>query len=601
MPPLTEELLRSVLLGRQRHPNYNRCVELANALTVHADGLYPGALIDERRPSESPEIKEYRKKIYKPITRRPLSKIITSLGKIRRSPDWSVQYTPGSTPAVVPESETLEEYCEKKYPVHASVTSWMFSEVLRRYALDANAVVAVIPKSVEVAATEFLQPVGMIFESKQVLDYLPGEYAMLQSSETVPYFSPQGRVRYEDGAVCYVVTPTYVERREQTSRAQDFIVRWRYEHGFGELPAFKVGGQFLASKSNDIIYQSRIADIVPSLDEAAREYSDLQAEIVQHIHSEKYVYTNTECPDCRGVGTVKREGENKTCPHCNGLGSVRSVTPYGTHIITLAKAGEATMPTPPIGYIQKQTEIARLQDERIRQHIYDALSAVNMEFLAETPLNQSGTAKEVDKDELNNLVGAIAEDLVAIMDKVYRLIAEYRYATLVPNAEKRRAMLPAIPVPERFDLLNTSHIMTELTAAKTAGVNPVLVRNLEVDYSAKKFNANPEVSDFLRTVYALDPLPGITEDEKMVRLSNGGITEQSYIISCNIIAFVQRAAHEDKEFSRKPLPEQQKVVERYAEEVLQANSAKEQAMQMLAQPAAAPNNPNQEQQPADVE
>jgi len=123
MPNVTAELIKNVLLKGQRHHNYDESVKLANYIAVHADGLYPGELIDERRPSESPEIKDYRKKIYKPITKRPVSKIITSLGKIRRSPDWSIQYNQDSVPSAVPQQETLEEYCEKKYPVHKSITN----------------------------------------------------------------------------------------------------------------------------------------------------------------------------------------------------------------------------------------------------------------------------------------------------------------------------------------------------------------------------------------------------------------------------------------------------------------------------------------------
>ena len=110
-----------------------------------------------------------------------------------------------------------------------------------------------------------------------------------------------------------------------------------------------------------------LAYLSNTLDEAAREYSDLQAEIVQHIHSEKYAYTNSECPECHGAGTVRdKDGKNVTCTKCHGTGSVLQVSPYGVHLINAAKAGEQQLPAPPIGYIQKSADIARLQDERVR-------------------------------------------------------------------------------------------------------------------------------------------------------------------------------------------------------------------------------------------
>jgi hypothetical protein len=593
MEQITIEQLKTIFSRNQQHANYNSTVALAKKLIIHADGLYPEDLISERRPSESPETKDYRKKIYRPITESAVSKIISSLGKIRRSPDWVIQYNRDKFPASIPDDATLEVYCEKEYPSFSSVTNWVFSDLLRRYVLDANAVVAVIPQRLPKSSTEYLQPVAMLFESAQVLDYEPGNYMVLQSSETVKYSSPQDRNIYNNGKVFYVLTTEFVARYEQSARLSDFKKAWSYTHNFGSLPAFKAGGLFFEKRNNDIIFKSRIAGIVPHLDEAVREYSDLQAEILQHIHSEKYIYINSECPECKGLGVHLQDDKRNRCTRCNGSGSVRSVTPYGVHEIIPAKVGESVVPTPPIGYIQKQTDIARLQDERVDKHIYKALAAINMEFLMDTPLNQSGVAKEVDKDELNNLVGAIAEDLVAVMDKVYFYINEYRYSEILQDKDKRRLMLPAIPVPERFDLLNSSHIMAEIASAKTAGVSSVLVRTMEVDYAKKRFNANPEVSYFLQTVYDLDPLAGLTDDEKMSRLSNGGITELSYILSSNINAFVQRAVKEDAAFYSKTFDEQQKIVLGYAKEVQSENSAAQQVRQTvnaLDEPNNAPNN-----------
>jgi hypothetical protein len=307
--------------------------------------------------------------------------------------------------------------------------------------------------------------------------------------------------------------------------------------------------------------------MIPSLNEAVREYSDLQAEIVQHIYSEKYIFTNTECPECRGnpkKGTI--------CKTCGGNGFINSKSPYGIYLVSPPKPGE-TVPTPPIDYVKKQTDIATLQDTRVKNHLIDALSSVNMEFLAETPLNQSGTAKEVDRDELNVFVSAIAEDIVAIMDNSYYFINEYRYSGVVPDAETRRDMLPAIQVPEKYNIMSESMIIAEITAARSASVNAEIIRALEVDYAKKKFFTNPEKSYMLDAIYKLDPLPGISEDEKMTRLSNGGITEIAYIISCNIVSFVQQAVFEDAEFYRRSFDSQKAKMIEFAKKVQEENSA----------------------------
>jgi hypothetical protein len=320
--------------------------------------------------------------------------------------------------------------------------------------------------------------------------------------------------------------------------------------------------------------------MIPSLNEAAREYSDLQAEIVQHIHSEKYIYTNTECPVCRGNGTIMGEkdadGNHKKCTHCNGSGNINSISPYGEYLVAPGrKTDEYQLPTPPLGYIQKSTEIARLQDERVRNHIFDSLSAVNMEFLAETPLNQSGIAKEVDRDELNNFVNSIAEDVVMVLDNVYYFICHYRYSFLVMNREEREKMLPVIAVPEKFDLLNSSLLINEIQTAKTAKVNPVLIKYMEIELARKKYNADSQISCEVECVFELDPLYGYEQDDKMTMLSNGGITERDYIVSCNIAQFVQRAFNENIDFNQKSFAEKQKLITGYADEVIKENSVKE--------------------------
>ena len=66
--------------------------------------------------------------------------------------------------------------------------------------------------------------------------------------------------------------------------------------------------------------------------------------------------------------------------------------------------------------------------------------------------------------------------------------------------------------------------------------------------------------------FELDPLYGVTEDEKMTRKSNGGVTDTDYIISCNILQFVQRAMAEDADFYRRKLSEKQAKIKAFAEE-----------------------------------
>ncbi|MBR3647120.1 MAG: zinc finger-like domain-containing protein [Paludibacteraceae bacterium] len=568
------------------YPNKKLCMELAKQLSVHANGEMPDEKIMSRRPSEPEEIKNYRKTIYVPKTKQAISKVIHSLEKIRRAQDWSIQYDAESFPSSIAKNETLDQYCEYNYPTFTSITNWAFAELLKRSLIDANGIVAVVLESLPKSKSEYCKPVAKFFGCEQIIEFVEDEYVVLKSKDTTTFYSETkngGRRINTNGAIYYILTQNEFVKYEQTGAAK-YDPKQVYVHNCGKLPAWKVGGIYKARMNNDTVFESRLSGMVPDLDEAAREYSDLQAEVVQHIHSEKYAYTNTECPHCKGLGhIIGEDGKTTTCQHCNGSGRVLNTSPYGMHLIDAARAGELQVPAPPIGYIQKDTSIAKLQDERVRNHIKDALAAVNMEFLAETPIEQSGVAKAYDATELNNFVNSVAEDLVRNIDNVYYFINEYRYRTIVPSDDARKKMLPAVNVPTKFDIVNTTILMQELQGARQAEANPETLRVLETNYAKMQFNTAPEVADRLKTVFELDPLFGIKEENKMTMLQNGGITETAYIISCNIHAFVERAIHDNKDFYNMDYDAKNKVLEKYADEVRKetAKKAEEKAKQGL--------------------
>ena len=565
MPPeITSDFVKNAL--NYRHPNYNLTISLAESIKIHAEGLFPEKLIAERRPSESLETFTYRKKIYEPITKESIGKVFTELQKIRRSKDWSIAYDDEEIPKVISSEETLEKYCEENYPGFDSVTNWTFAELLRRYLIDANSFVAMVLKESPKASNEYPKPIIEVFSSDQVLDHVENEYVVLKSADKNVYKA--GNNRSYQGDIIYIITTTQILRYKQVSGSMELDME--YNHNFGYLPAFKAGGEYKCRVNNDTIYESRIHYMVPELNEAVRENSDLQAEIVQHIHSEKYYYTNTDCPDCRGFGKNLKNKE-VDCKHCNGSGRITNISPYGVYLIDMAKAGEQNAPAPPMGYIQKDTTIAKLQDDRVEKHLYKALASINMEFLSKVQLNQSGIAKEVDRDALNTFVNSIAEDIVRILDKVYKFICDARYSVIIPNEELRDKLLPSISVPEKFDILNSGYFLDEIVKSE-GKINPNLNKYLQIEYTRKRYHADPLKADELQCIFNLDPFYGNTQDEKMTMLANNGITELDYVISCNIVQLVNQAINEKDNFLRKTYSEKKEIIKTYAQAIIAENT-----------------------------
>lgn len=559
-------------------------------MCVHADGLFPVKLIEERRPNEPLEVLNYRKKIFKAKTKPTFSKIFSSLQKIRRSSDWSIRYE-GDFPKIA-EGETLEDYADTNYPGFKSLTNWVFTLLLRKYLIDPNSIVYVAPTETTVEQTEYLKPIAQIFDSKYVIDFVEDDYAVLLDPKGCYYNSGNSLVKGKSYIIC---TTQQILIYNQVNGKGRFALVSEYDHGLEMLPVFKVKGVIIDQVANTYLYESRISGILPELDEAIREYSDLQAGKVTHLYPERWEITQHECTSCKG--TMKRPNPLWTegcgleqflaCDRCNNGYVVAG--PYSKIVVKPAGMGEQNIPTPPAGYVEKDVEILKLMEESVENHIYNALAAINFEFLAKAPLAQSGVAKAYDSDEMNNTAHSIAEDIVACMDKIYLLIARWRYKNLYPFDDIDN-MVPVIAVPEKFDILSAAHTQEEIKAAKDSKTNPVIISALEIDYSARRFNADPEVRDRVQLILSLDPLPNISEDDKMSRLSNKGITLETYVISSNIQAFVQRALEENEGFADMELQKQQEIMVKYAEEIMN-----EQEVEVPVDPALDgvkdPNNP----------
>lgn len=562
--------------GEKKQYFYQDASDCWEEFKPHSSGCFPAKLIEQRRPNETLEVFAYRKLIWEPITKPTFWRIITSLGKIRRSQDWVITYPNNRSDfSKIIDDETLEQYCENEYPYFTSLTNWIFSVCLKEYLTDPNGVIFIMPLSADIADNEYVEPFTTVFNCCDVIYFDENGYCILNDPEGTYYMNKKTQ---EKGKAFFVVTDTYIQRVVQIDSKSNFDEDYIYEHGLGEMPVFRLGGIISESQGKNYLYESRISGILPELNEAVREYSDLQAGKVTNIYVERWEYTSHECTVCKGKGLVQnplwsqgcgaeiaREIQCQFCSHGYVVAG-----PYSKVIVKPAEVGQQQVPLPPAGYIEKDVAIVELMDKSVADHIHRALSAINFQFLDQVPLNISGKGKEVDKDELNNTVSAIAEDLIRIMDNCYRLIAYYRYKASYTQDEIND-MVPMIPVPERFDLLSSDYMQTELKSAKDAKINPIITSAMEIDYAAKRFGTQKEIRESVALCAKLDPFSNVAEDDKMVRLSNKGIAQEDYVISSNIYQFVQRALEENKEFYDMELVEQKKVMQTYAQEIIAGN------------------------------
>lgn len=564
MPKLefTSAELKAYFTDKRKYYYCDKAREKEKEMRVHADGIFPGCLIEERRPSESIEVLTYRKKIFKPITKPYFGKIENTLQKIRRSSDWSIKYPDASFDRVV-DGEKMNDYAEHNYPEFESLTNWAFSLLLRNYLIDANALVLVAPWTVPTGENKYLEPVATIFNSCDVIDFADQDYAVIENKVG----SSLWRSGDKPGRSFYIITTEMIWKYEQSDGRQNYTVTFEHQHELGLLPVFKLGGIVIDVYGTHSLYESRIAGILPQFDEALREYSDLQAAKVLHMFPREWEFTQNECLACKGQGTRIDNTQNPPCQveckACEGRAYIAS-GPYSKMLVRPAAADQQQVPNPAAGIIQRDSKIIELQETSVDGHIYKALAAINFEFLTTTPMNQSGTAKEVDKDELNNMVHSIAEDIVRIMDKVYYWIALYRYSALYTPDEIYK-MLPMIAVPEKYDILGAAYYQEQMKGIIDSKLNPAIRNAMEITFATKAFNSEPKVAEEVALILSLDPLAGISEDDKMSRLSNGGITKLDYITSSNINKFVANAMETIKGFADMDITKQKEAIRKMAE------------------------------------
>jgi hypothetical protein len=531
-------------------------------MRVHAEGTFPEILINERRPNEPETVLAYRKTIFVPKTKPYFSKIESTLQKIRRSSDWSIKYGEGSFDRVI-EGEKLVDYMEHNYHIFGSVTNWAFSSLLRNYLIDANALCLVAPIEIPYEENQYLEPVCTIFNSCNVIDFVEDDYAVVRNKMGCTYYSGN---RSMEGQSFYIITTVGIYRYDQLDGRGNYGITYEYEHGLEELPIFKLGGIVTDVYGYNSLYESRISGILPEFNEALREYSDLQAAKVLHLYPERWEYAQNECVKCKGSGQRIEQVDGSACQvecsTCHGVGYI-ATGPYSKMLIKPAAADQLALPTPPAGFVEKDVKIIEIQEAGVDAHIYNGLASINFEFLARTPLTQSGVAKEVDKDELNNTVHAIAEDMVRIIDTVYYLIALYRYSGQY-DRDKIISMLPKISVPEKYDILSTQYYIEQIKAAIDTGLSPAITNPMQVSYATKAFNNDPEIAAHVGLLLQLDLLAGISEDDKMSRLSNNGITQLDYIISSNINKFVDLAIEANPGFVALDVTKQREIITAFA-------------------------------------
>lgn len=522
-------------------------------------------LILSRRPSEDLTIMFYRAMQYKPITKTPISKVVNTLRKIEKANDFRVDWSKSEVPASLSKENSLEVYCEEKFPGYGSVQNYVFSYLLREViARDPNLLIGIRPDDeYQAAANELTKPYIYIFNIEMQVYFKDGDIAIIRCDEKHYYNDVNGTAR--EGNKFQVWTKNEIWEVKQNDK-NFFVDEPPYVHNLGELPIWRPRGNVKKNKGFTPINNSFIDDMLPSLDNAAGEFSDLQAEVVQHIYSTMWYYEGQNCTICNGSGSVQKNGNKVECSKCKGEG-VMPKSPFKDLVIRPAKKnlGEQDTPTPPAGFVEKDVTIVELQDKRIQNHFINALDAVSMRYLAEAPTNQSGIAKRYDYEETFSFIYPVGRFIVeSILRKIYYFINKYRYGSLF-SEEVLLKMLPSIAIPAQFEVMTEQMIAEEVKSLREGKIDPIIVSEKEMDYAYKAFRDDKVKLSKIYLSKELNPFPSMSYQEILDSELAGTITKPDAVKATYLPYFLEMAYQENKQFYELDHEDQVKIIDSMVE------------------------------------
>ena len=564
---ITQELIAEILQDRKlinRRTDFHEEIdEIREELEPHFDDEYPEKLLFEFRTSEEDWMKAERKKGWQNPTKPAVAKIENLLHKIRQADDFAIVFPSDSEADTgLTRQNSFKDYLTKNLPVVKNLEDWLFQVFQKAYLSDPNAIVYVGPDPEDVLIGDLGKVWPQIISSEYLVSFGPEGAIWELESE---------KINGKKAKRFFMVDETdagYFYYFEQDVKGDSDPINFTFEVFpgiFNSVPVHQVGSVVYEIEDNKPIYESLLQPALSPWQIAMRRQDDNEIIWIKSAYPKEWEIANGSCKTCKGSGTTA-DGKS-TCKTCDGKGHTVKESPFIKKVINITtpnalNPNAPTIPTPPIGIVERPIDILREFREEIDSQIMKGLKALNLENIGLVPLATSGESKIQDKKEVHTLLYQVAVWYATIYEWTAAQIYSQLYGGLINNGllteEQKAATLPKIVVPTEFDILTAQDLAESLAFAKKNNLGAQVVNGLIRSLTAKIHGEDSEPVKQAEAMAKLDPLPNMTIDEVVLAKEAGLISEVDALLKIRIESFVnQKVAETDGAWWRLPFIEKQ--------------------------------------------
>lgn len=507
------------------------------SMIVHTRGVKPKELLEIKRPNEPADVREYRLKNYRAITKHGINQAIDSVYRVLSSSNYSIEY-----------SKTLEEYLkETKFKFleqRQDFHTLFFNTILRIIFDDPNGLLVWMPENsnpdlppIEQIETEKIN-VKPVYVCSKDIKHLTDEVLAFLGGQMI-VMVPEGNNKFKETPTdyYYICTHDFIYRYDPEWSKEKKKIVWKirdwfalsYSNGapnpakaFPSAIWHRMGGNVVMNENNLRYYDSFYGCYVPFADECICAFSDNQSVRVRYNFPFVTV-KGQKCTSCKGSGKInKTGGGTKPCSTCSGNGTHIPFSPMGHYVEeppsnndNEAFIGKATVTfeTPPDHIMQSSYQVWE-------NLLLKAKETVNLVFIDEA---QSGVAKEIDREQKYETLIKITQNFFGLMGWSLEIIEAYKEQFIADRKES------IVTEPETFSIKSESQLMQELNDMTQKETPQAFVATTSNMIAEKLYSNNPEAKIIVDILSKWDVLYGKSASSISMYKSTGAATQKDVL------------------------------------------------------------------------